>query len=91
MILYFVYKNKKPVIDEKISDFEEKISEMEEQKISNQKDQKMSEVEKVNALICSAILPIVAKRKGKEHDDVHAVTESEVHPIVLNHNIKVIV
>ncbi|PWA35965.1 SWEET sugar transporter [Artemisia annua] len=91
MILYFVYKNKKPVIDEKISDFEEKISEMEEQKISNLKDQKMPDVEKLNALTCSAILPIVAKRKGKEHDDVHVVIESEVRPIVLNHNIKVIV
>ncbi|GKD86376.1 SWEET sugar transporter [Tanacetum coccineum] len=30
MILYFVYKIKKPVIDEKISNFEEKISEIEE-------------------------------------------------------------
>lgn len=91
MILYFIYKNKKPVIDEKISSFEEKISEMEEQKISNLKDQKMPDVEKLNALTCSDILPVVTKLKEKEHDAVHVVIESEVRPIVLNHNIKAIV
>ncbi|MFS7910108.1 putative SWEET sugar transporter [Helianthus anomalus] len=39
IILYFVYKNKKPVIDEKIIEFKEKMSEMDEPKVPKGKDQ----------------------------------------------------
>ncbi|KAM0034746.1 putative SWEET sugar transporter [Helianthus debilis subsp. tardiflorus] len=39
IILYFVYKNKKPVIDEKITEFKEKMSEMDEPKVPKGKDQ----------------------------------------------------
>ncbi|GKB55898.1 SWEET sugar transporter [Tanacetum coccineum] len=61
IILYFVYKNKRPVIDEKISKFDQKISEMEEQKMSKLKDQKIVNVVKLNAYLHAEILPVAAK------------------------------
>ncbi|KAI3763235.1 hypothetical protein L1987_53688 [Smallanthus sonchifolius] len=39
IILYFVYKNKKPVIDDKIIEFKEKMSEMDEPRVPGGKDQ----------------------------------------------------
>ncbi|KAJ9536133.1 hypothetical protein OSB04_un000687 [Centaurea solstitialis] len=48
MILYFVYKNKKLVMDEKTAAFEAKISEMEEQKIQEPKEQKGAIAVKIN-------------------------------------------
>ncbi|PWA92378.1 SWEET sugar transporter [Artemisia annua] len=78
MILYFVYKNKKPVTNEKISSFEAKISAMEEQTIPNINDHKVIDVVKLNALISSDTLPEVTKlNKNKEvpnHMDVKPQT-----------------
>ena len=78
MILYFVYKNKKQVTNEKISVFEEKISAREEQKIPNINDHKFIDVVKLNALISSDTLPEVTKlNKNKEvpnHMDVKPQT-----------------
>ncbi|GJZ13160.1 SWEET sugar transporter [Tanacetum coccineum] len=59
MILYFVYKNKKPVTNEKISGFEEKISAIEEQKTQDINEHKFIDVVKLNALISSVNLPEV--------------------------------
>ncbi|XP_076904473.1 bidirectional sugar transporter SWEET14-like [Bidens hawaiensis] len=39
IILYFVYKNKKPVIDEKITEFKEKMSELDEPRVPEGKGQ----------------------------------------------------
>ncbi|XP_076889750.1 bidirectional sugar transporter NEC1-like [Bidens hawaiensis] len=44
MILYFLYKNKKPFIDEKITNFEKKNEEMKEQEIPGLKDQNIIDV-----------------------------------------------
>ncbi|CAH1423127.1 unnamed protein product [Lactuca virosa] len=61
MILYFVYKNKKPLTNEKILTLEAKISQKEEQKIPEHKDQKTVDILKLENLINSDILPVVAK------------------------------
>ncbi|KAM0060120.1 putative SWEET sugar transporter [Helianthus debilis subsp. tardiflorus] len=60
IILYFMYKNKKPIMDEKISKLEAKITEMEEQKVPGH-DQKSIDVVKLEALLHAEILPAVAK------------------------------
>ncbi|XP_076943604.1 bidirectional sugar transporter SWEET14-like [Bidens hawaiensis] len=39
IIFYFVYKNKKPVIDEKITEFKEKMNEMDEPRVPERKAQ----------------------------------------------------
>ena len=80
MILYFVYKNKKPVIDEKISKFDQKITEMEEQKMPELKDQKIIDVVKLNAYLHAA--------KNANNFD-HAAVESQVLQNMPNHTIKV--
>nr|KAJ0213794.1 hypothetical protein LSAT_V11C400189860 [Lactuca sativa] len=61
MILYFVYKNKKPLTNENILTLEAKISQKEEQKIPEHKDQKTVDILKLENLINSDILPVVAK------------------------------
>lgn len=42
IILYFVYKNSKPVINDKITEFKEKMSEMDEPRIPDIKDLKLN-------------------------------------------------
>ncbi|XP_071710049.1 bidirectional sugar transporter NEC1-like [Rutidosis leptorrhynchoides] len=74
MILYFVYKNKKPVIDEKTI-FEQKIYEMEPQKIAEVKDQKVIDVVKLNALLQAETLSVAAK---KPHTFDHVAVEPQV-------------
>ncbi|KAJ9536020.1 hypothetical protein OSB04_un000813 [Centaurea solstitialis] len=66
IILYFVYKNKKPIIDEKISKLDEKISEMEEQRIPQLKDTKGIDVVKLKGMMPAEILPGVYKKKSTE-------------------------
>ena len=61
MILYFVFKNKKSVTNEKILDFELKINETEEQKVAEIKDHEIINVAKLDALISSDIYPVVGK------------------------------
>ncbi|KAI3759527.1 hypothetical protein L6452_07412 [Arctium lappa] len=74
MILYFVYKNKKPITNEKISGFEEKINEMEEQKVLEIKDHKIVDIVKLDNLMHYDIIPGVGKmNKNKDvldHMDV---------------------
>ncbi|KAI3737451.1 hypothetical protein L2E82_27454 [Cichorium intybus] len=50
IILYFVYKNRKPVINDKISEFKEKMSEMDEPRVPEIKDQNAIDIVKLNAI-----------------------------------------
>nr|GEY08735.1 SWEET sugar transporter [Tanacetum cinerariifolium] len=86
MILYFVYKNEKPVMDEKISKFDQKISEMEEQKTPELKDQKIIDLVKLNAYLHAEILPVAAKNANNYG---HVAVESQVLQNMPNHTIKV--
>ncbi|KAI3759524.1 hypothetical protein L6452_07408 [Arctium lappa] len=90
MILYFVYKNKKPITDKKISQNGEQkytIGKTEERKIVEIKDHKTIDVVKLSALFSSDVLPTVAKLKENEHD----VVEPQARPNVPNHIIEVAV
>ncbi|KAI3759522.1 hypothetical protein L6452_07406 [Arctium lappa] len=90
MILYFVYKNKKPITDEKISQNGEQkytIGKTEERKVVEIKDHKTIDVVKLSALLSSDVLPAVAKLKENEHDAV----EPQAHPNVPNHVMEVVV
>ncbi|KAJ0440518.1 putative SWEET sugar transporter [Helianthus annuus] len=91
MILYVVYKNKKPVSCETMSEM--KISEMEEQKIPQlAEDQKAIDNVKLHgALTCSDTLPIVDQLNEKKHDAVLVAIEPQVLPNVPNHIIEVTV
>ncbi|KAK1422398.1 hypothetical protein QVD17_25495 [Tagetes erecta] len=96
MILYNVYKNKKPVSNEKVSNIpEEKINEMvqmEEQKLPDLENPKMVDDAKLHAaLTCSDVLSNVAKLNEKEPDVVLVPVEPELHPNVSNYPIEVIV
>lgn len=94
MILYFLYKNKKPITDEKIIEFHEKkypISQMHEPRISETKDQKSIDIVKLNSLLSSDILPGVTKLIENTQDDGHIATDPQAHPNVPNHIIKVAV
>ena len=71
MILYFVYKNKKSVSDEKVSELQAKSVETEEQKISEKRDQEIIDVVKLSALMCS--IPTVARLNENTND--HLVVE----------------
>nr|XP_043614880.1 bidirectional sugar transporter NEC1-like [Erigeron canadensis] len=89
MVLYFVYKNKKHVGDEKTSKYEEKIAEMEEQKNPKLKDQKVIDVEKLNNLLHTEILP-AAVAKNPDHNFDHVViVEPQVLQTMPIHTIKV--
>lgn len=67
IILYFVYKNKKPVNDEKVSELEaKKVETEEEQKISEKKDQDIIDVVKLSTLMCS--IPAVTKLNENAND-----------------------
>ncbi|KVH98129.1 SWEET sugar transporter [Cynara cardunculus var. scolymus] len=58
MILYFVYKNKKPVINEKITEYKERMS-MDEPRgvVPDIKDQNTIDMVKLNALMTSENVP----------------------------------
>ncbi|XP_076901217.1 bidirectional sugar transporter SWEET14-like [Bidens hawaiensis] len=51
IILYFVYKNKRPVINDKIIEFKEKMNEIDEPGVMEEKDQHAIDMVMVNALI----------------------------------------
>lgn len=61
MILYFVYKKKKSVTKESMFGFEEKISEMEEQKLPEVNNHKINNDANLMVVMSSDILPVVAK------------------------------
>ncbi|KAJ9567903.1 hypothetical protein OSB04_003869 [Centaurea solstitialis] len=89
MILYFVYKNKKPVSDEKkVSELEAKKVETEEQKISEKRDQEIIDVVKLSALMCS--IPAVTRVNENTNDNIghnHLVVEPPRVPLA--HTIEV--
>ncbi|XP_071710231.1 bidirectional sugar transporter SWEET14-like [Rutidosis leptorrhynchoides] len=79
MILYFVYKNKNnnSVTDEKIpARFEAKISEMEEEKMPQFKDDKIIEIVK---------LPVVANVVKNRYDATYGAIEPQAQSIVPNY------
>ncbi|KAI7755084.1 hypothetical protein M8C21_026756 [Ambrosia artemisiifolia] len=83
IILYFVYKNKKIVCNEKVSAIEIK-NKTEEQKISENKDQEIVDIAKLSALMCS--FPVVAKlNENNNVVDDHLVVE----PQVIKHTVEV--
>ncbi|MFS7971428.1 hypothetical protein Hanom_Chr09g00832681 [Helianthus anomalus] len=92
MILYYMYKNKKPISNEKITEFEAKkypIGEMEGKGFQKTEDHKTIDVVKLTALISSDILPVVTKLKENGHDADHVAVEPQAHPNVPNHIIEV--
>ena len=94
MILYFLYKKKKPITDEKITEFNETkypISQMHEPRISETKDQKSIDIVKLNSLLSSDILPVVTKLIENTQDDGHIATDPQARPNVPNHIIEVAV
>ncbi|KAJ9536019.1 hypothetical protein OSB04_un000812 [Centaurea solstitialis] len=91
MILYFVYKNKKPITEEKITAIGEQkytTSKVEEQKIPETIDYKTIDVVKLDALLSSDVL-LAAKLKESEHDVIPVAVEPQAHPNVPNHIIEV--
>ncbi|XP_071742524.1 bidirectional sugar transporter SWEET14-like [Rutidosis leptorrhynchoides] len=74
IILYFVYKNKKPIIDDKITEFKERMSSMDEPRVPDIKDRTSIDMVKLNALVRSENVP-----------NSHFVRS----PIVTNHTIEV--
>ncbi|KAJ0436383.1 putative SWEET sugar transporter [Helianthus annuus] len=81
MILYYLYKNNKP-----ITNIEEIITKNGEQKIPEFKDQKVIDVVKLNALMQAEILPVVSK---KAHKLDHAAPEPQALHKTQNHTIEV--
>ncbi|XP_071728431.1 bidirectional sugar transporter NEC1-like [Rutidosis leptorrhynchoides] len=79
MILYFVYKNKNPVIDEKTFTFEQKIYKVEDQKIADVKDQQIIDVAKLNTLLNAEILPVSA---NNPHTFDHVAVEPQVLKLI---------
>ncbi|XP_024969824.1 bidirectional sugar transporter N3-like [Cynara cardunculus var. scolymus] len=86
IILYFVYKNKKPITNEKISSFEEKIIEMEAHKVPKTEDHKIVDIMKLDALMHYDIFPgIGIMNKNKD-----VLDHMHVQPQTLqNHDIEV--
>ncbi|KAM0004546.1 putative SWEET sugar transporter [Helianthus debilis subsp. tardiflorus] len=92
MILYYMYKNKKPISNEKIIEFEAKkypIGEMEGKRFQETVDHKTIDVVKLTTLISSDILPVVTKLKENGHDAGQVAGEPQAHPNVPNHIIEV--
>ncbi|XP_076882284.1 bidirectional sugar transporter N3-like [Bidens hawaiensis] len=92
MILYYKYKYKKPVSNEKLSEFEATkypVGEMEESKIQEIVDHKTIDVAKLATLISADILPVVTKLKETGHDAGHVALEPQPRPNVPNHIIEV--
>ncbi|KAJ0440522.1 putative SWEET sugar transporter [Helianthus annuus] len=87
MILYYLYKNNKPIItNEKNVNIGEIITKNGEQKIPEFKDQKVIDVVKLNALMQAEILPVVSKNAHKLD---HAAPEPQALHKTQNHTIEV--
>ncbi|KAK9080565.1 hypothetical protein SSX86_000323 [Deinandra increscens subsp. villosa] len=90
MILYFVYKNKKPVCNEKVAsevEIKNNIATKEEKTAENKdKDEEIIDVVKLSALMCS--IPAVTKFNENNNSSVddHLVLD---RPHVPNHTIEV--
>ncbi|KAI3766056.1 hypothetical protein L2E82_16105 [Cichorium intybus] len=79
MILYFVYKNKKPVIDEKIYKCEEKVTELAEQKLPEYRDQKIIDVVKLKTSLDADTRPVFP-------ENAHDTNQASFEPQAL-HNV----
>ncbi|KAI3759532.1 hypothetical protein L6452_07418 [Arctium lappa] len=86
MILYFVYKNKKPIIDEKTFKFEEKVTKMEEQRIPEFNDTKSIDLVKLKGMMPVEILPGDEKYA---HNANYVVVEPQALQNTPNHTIEV--
>ncbi|XP_076891811.1 bidirectional sugar transporter N3-like [Bidens hawaiensis] len=86
IILYFMYKNKMPVTDKKISTREAKNSEM-EQKIPEFKDQKIIDVVKLETLRNTDILAVKLQKTG--YDAYHGDHKLKFPSDVPNHTIEI--
>ncbi|KAL8230494.1 hypothetical protein R6Q57_000272 [Mikania cordata] len=93
MILYFMYKNKKPIniATEKMTEFEAKKYPIKEVEGKNNQeviiDHQVLDVLKLSNFISS--VPVVTKMNENEHDAGHVAVESQAHPNVPNHVIEV--
>ncbi|KAM0060119.1 putative SWEET sugar transporter [Helianthus debilis subsp. tardiflorus] len=86
MILYYLYKNNKPITNEKNVNIGEIITKNGEQKVLEFKDQKVIDVVKLNALMQAEILPVVSKNAHKLD---HAAPEPQALHKTQNHTIEV--
>ncbi|KAJ0458660.1 putative SWEET sugar transporter [Helianthus annuus] len=87
MILYYLYKNNKPIItNEKNVNIGEIITKNVELKVPEFKDQKVIDVVKLNALMQAEILPVVSKNAHKLD---HAALEPQALHKTQNHTIEV--
>ncbi|KAJ0639200.1 putative SWEET sugar transporter [Helianthus annuus] len=87
MILYYLYKNNKPIItNEKNVNIGEIITKNVELKVPEFKDQKVIDVVKLNALMQAEILPVVSKNAHKLD---HAAPEPQALHKTQNHTIEV--
>nr|XP_043636220.1 bidirectional sugar transporter SWEET9-like [Erigeron canadensis] len=77
IILYFIYKNKKPIIDDKITEFKERMSSIDEPRVPEVKDHNTIDMVKLNALIRS---------ENVANNQNGGVVRS---PIVANHTVEV--
>ncbi|KAK9066382.1 hypothetical protein SSX86_013704 [Deinandra increscens subsp. villosa] len=89
IILYYKYKNKKTVTEEKISTFDVKISSETEQKIPEFKDQKIIDVVNLETLMRSE-MSLAAKLHQNEYDAGHGDDKPQAPINVPNHTIEVI-
>ncbi|KAI3777681.1 hypothetical protein L1987_47482 [Smallanthus sonchifolius] len=89
LILYFIYKNKKPVMDKKMVDFEEKISEMEKPKIPAPQEHNIINVVQLSAFICSDIVPVVATLNTIGYQDECVAIEPQPRKFEPDHCIEV--
>ncbi|KAI7732191.1 hypothetical protein M8C21_033204 [Ambrosia artemisiifolia] len=86
MILYYLYKNNKPVTNEKNVNIGEITTQKGEQTIPEFKDQKVIDVVKLNALMQAEMHPVVAKNA---HKFDHAAREPQDLHKLPNHTIEV--
>ncbi|KAJ0679988.1 putative SWEET sugar transporter [Helianthus annuus] len=86
MILYYLYKNNKPITNEKNIHIGEMITKNGELKVPEFKDQKVIDVVKLNALMQAEILPVVSKNAHKLD---HAAPEPQALHKTQNHTIEV--
>ncbi|PWA92377.1 SWEET sugar transporter [Artemisia annua] len=89
LILYLMYKNNTPIMNKKISKCEEKIYQMEEQKIPQLKEKEVIDVVKMSNLICSDILPVVATLNKNGYEDDSLAIEPQLRKFEPNHIIEV--
>ena len=76
-------------MNKKIAKFEEKIYQMEEQKLPQLKEKEVIDAVKLSNLICSDILPVVATLNKNGYEDDRVAIEPQVCTFEPNHIIEV--